>query len=92
MPEVENNWLLMVAYIHPHTYASTSSDPRSGIYGTNGTQYATLTDFKRTSTATFGSLRTYLQNSTTTTEKHFWYDPRFELVDGTEPSLEQLYA
>lgn len=49
-----------------------------------------FTDFKWIPTATYGSLRTYLFYSTTTTEKQFWYEPRFELVDGTEPSLEEL--
>jgi len=58
----------------------------------DGIKRLSFSDFKWTPTATLGLLRTYLYYSTTTTEKQFWYEPRFELVDGTEPSLDELYV
>jgi hypothetical protein len=93
VPAMNNGWVLFVAYIWPSSYTGTSYDPRSGIYTQAGVKQSfALADFKWTPTATVGSLRTYLYYSTSTGEKQFRYEPRFEVADGTEPSLQQLLA
>lgn len=90
VPEIENNRVLLVAYIHPYTYSNTTSDPTSWIYTLDGRKIYDLNDFKRTSTATLGNHRTYLYYSTSTSEKQYRYRPRFEEVNGNEPTIEQL--
>jgi hypothetical protein len=90
-PELANNWLLFVAYIHPYDYTG-STDPRTGIYRLDGTKITSysLTDFKWAPDATVGGHRTYLYYSTTTTEKHFWCRPRFEIDDGNIATIQEL--
>jgi len=90
VPQIKDNRLLLVWHIHPYTYSSTSSDPESGIYNIYWDKVANMTDFKRTSTATLSRHRTYLYYSTSTTERQYRYRPRFEVVDGNEPSIQDL--
>ncbi len=91
IPQIENNWLLYVAYIHPYNYALTTSDPTNGVYdGTTKARLVGATDFKWTSTAKAGGHRAFLYYSTTTTEKQYWIRRRFELVDCNEPSIDNL--
>lgn len=86
-----NNWVLLVGYIHPYNYSLTTSDSTNGIYdGIGKNRLASLTDYKFTSTATICTHRTYLYYSTAINEKVYWYRPRFEVVDGTEPSISDL--
>jgi hypothetical protein len=87
--ELNNNWVLMVAYIHPSNYAG-SADSTSGMYTLNGNHVLNFTDYKWTSTATYGGHRTYLYYSTKTDERCYWCRPRFEICDGTESSITDL--
>jgi len=89
--EVINGWVLMVGYIHPLSY-SGGSDSTNGIYSVNGTRITGATDYRWGSTSTTSNLRTYLYYSTATTERQYWYRPRFDLVDGNEPSISQLLS
>jgi hypothetical protein len=90
VPQMNGGWVLWVAYIHPHDYPYTSSDPRSGIYSVSGQKILNIGDFKWAPTATVGGHRTYLYYSTTIGEKQLWYAPRMEMCDGTEPSIHDL--
>lgn len=89
VPELINNWVLMVYYIHPHNYTG-GRDNTSGIYQKNGSKRVIGTDFKWNPTTTIGGHRVYLFYSTSTTEKQFLYKPRFEIVDGSEASIQDL--
>lgn len=90
LPQMENNWLLWVYHIHPHTYSSTSKHPDSGIYDINGNKVTSAgTDYKWLPTTTVSGIRSYLFYSTSVNEKQFRYEPRFEVVD-TAPSVDQL--
>lgn len=82
-------WYLVVGYIHGSGDPSTTS--YGGIYdGETGEKVAGTTDFKFTTSATTQVHRTYLYyNNTGGNEQYFW-DPRFEEVNGKEPSISAL--
>jgi hypothetical protein len=92
IPEgTESRWLLAIGFVHPETYALLTSDPESGIYDSEtGEKLVECTDFKWTSTTTSTFHRVYLYYSTNVNEKAFWYRPRVDLVDGNEPTIDQL--
>lgn len=90
-PQLVDNWLLFVAYVHPYDYTLTTADPSSGIYNPiTQTKLYSLGDFKWTPTATVGNHRTYLFYSTKTDERMYWYRPRFEMAEGQEPTINEL--
>jgi hypothetical protein len=89
--ESDQEWKLWVAYILPYNSAITTSDPTSGIYKLDGTKYQSCTDFKwASSSQTTGSTRAYLFYSTNTAEMEYFYRPRVEICDGSEPTIDQL--
>ena len=89
-PEMGETWCLFVAYIHPHDYTGTS-DSTNGFYrGDTKARTRGCGDFKWSSTATTSGVRSYLYYSTSTGERQYWYRPRFEMCDGTEPSINTL--
>lgn len=89
-PEMGETWCLFVAYIHPHDYTGTS-DSTNGFYrGDTKARTRGCGDFKWSSTATTSGVRSYLYYSTSTEERQYWYRPRFEMCDGTEPSINTL--
>lgn len=90
-PETYDDWALFVAYIHPHDYPD-ASDPTNGVYKRDGVRVRAVTDFKWTPTATFGGHRTYLYYTTDVDERSYWVRPRFEVCDGSEPSIAELLA
>ena len=89
-PELQDNWVLFVGYIHPSNYSSTSSDPTNGYYKMDGTRTRGVNDFKWVEGRTTGGIRSYLYYSTDQTERHYWYRPRFEVCDGSEPTISYL--
>ena len=91
LPAMEDNWLLWVAYTHPHDYVG-GVDPRSGIYNLKGEKINSGAEFKFIPTATYGGMRTYLYYSTSVDERHYWSDPRYEMVTDSTPSIEDLIA
>jgi len=86
---IAGRWYLFVGYIH----ANNDNDMTNygGIYdGMTGQKIISLTDFKLTSNATYQTHRTfdyYEQQAGSITS---WYAPRFEEINGTEPTIEQL--
>ena len=89
-PELKNNWILFVGYIHPYDYSGTISDPTNGFYKADGTKTRSVTDCRWSQEATTGGIRSFLYYSTSQSEKHYWYRPRFEICDGTEPTIDWL--
>lgn len=88
LPSV-NKWYLVVGYIHGSGDASTTS--YGGIYdGETGEKVASTTDFKFPTSATLQRHRSYLYYNTTTSNRQYWWDPRFEEVNGKEPSIQAL--
>ena len=84
-----NKWYLLVGYVHGSNYNSTVN--YGGIYdGSTGEKVKAITDFKFKSTATKLRHRTYLYYDGNTSDRQYFYAPRMELVDGNEPSVEEL--
>lgn len=94
MPSL-NEWYLVVGYVFKNgTAVSGSPDPRSGIYrGTTGRQYSnsSFQDWKWGSTETHALLRAFHNNNTSSSQdKMYFWEPRVDLLDGRAPSIEDL--
>ncbi|TKC12044.1 hypothetical protein FA048_00040 [Pedobacter polaris] len=88
LPEL-NKWYLLVAYVHGSGDASTTH--YGGIYdGVTGTRVADVTDFKFATSTTTTTIRSYLFYDANVNDKQFFYAPRVDVVNGSEPSIESL--
>jgi len=96
----QNQWILVVGHIHPAGSGVGSDHPNSGYYVRSGSglTYASLRlannngmgDFVfRTDTQNV-AFRTYLYYCTDNTVVQQTMRPRIDLVDGTEPTIEEL--
>ena len=91
----QNKWVLVVGHIHPAGSAAGANHPNSGFYEVgSGFTYAGLasgySDKIWTSTSTTGSLGIFLYGSNTEGSKVWFTQPRIEVVDGNEVSIEDL--
>lgn len=88
LPAVDE-WYLVVGYIHPQSYTGATS--LGGIYAPGSAEKITNTaDFRYTSATTQLIHRSFLIDVTDTNITQQFYAPRIDLVDGNEPSLDQL--
>ncbi|MEL7146058.1 MAG: hypothetical protein AAFO69_06795, partial [Bacteroidota bacterium] len=84
-----NKWYMVVGYVHGSAYNSTVS--HGGIYDpVTGNKVANTTDFKFTTSATNLRHRAYLYYDTNTSDRQFFWEPRIDLVDGDEPTVQEL--
>jgi len=91
----ENQWVLVVGHIHPEGSGVGSDHSNSGFYlPNNGTTYAGLPasfgDKVWSSTSTTDGLRVFLYGSNTQNSEVRFLEPRIEVVDGSEISVEDL--
>ncbi len=84
-----DQWYLLVGIVHPHTYSGGNSGI-SGVYDTNGTKIASITEFKWRSTTTTSRFRSYLYYATDTNVRQYFYDPILQRIDGNEASISEL--
>lgn len=95
-PYQENQWYLFVAHLFPATRATgaTISHPDSGVYtveyGTYKVAGVPNGDYQLRTDATSINHRTYLYYTTTTAARQQWIRPRIDVLDGTQPSIEDL--
>lgn len=91
-PPAINTWYLMVAFIYPHTHTGTVRSLQTGFYNSSGTYVAALTqDFKwRNITTVYHRHRTYQYYCTASGISTYWWFPRIDLMDGSEPSINEL--
>lgn len=87
-----DNWFLYVGYVYPstHNYATDTSYSDGGIWTLGGTKIYGNSSFKFSDTNDRLMMRSYLYYSTKTDERMYWYRPRIDVVDGTEPSVDDL--
>lgn len=84
-----NKWYLFVGYIHANDDSSTTS--YSGVYdGVTGKKVISGTDFKNRNVASTQTHRTYNYYDTTTGSIQYFWGPRFEEINGSEPPIEAL--
>jgi hypothetical protein len=91
----QNTWVLVVGHVHPYGTAIGADDAASGYYTVSGgsTPYATGTlgeDYIFEGTSGELSMRAFLLASTILGTEVQFLRPRIDLVDGTEPSIEDL--
>jgi hypothetical protein len=85
-----NQWYLVVGHIWPANSGTGATHPDSGVYHTNGTKVLNCTDYLWKSTNTYSYHRSFLYYSSDTTTNQQWYQPRVDIVDGTEPKISEL--
>lgn len=88
-----NVWILAVYHVYPHTYGGTANHADSGLYKVDGTRMtpgSTSSDHKFLSNNAWLTPRCYLFYSAASAAEQYYAYPRFEVCDGTEPSIEQL--
>ena len=88
---VQGRWYVSVGYIQPYQYPSATDSTRSGIYDCyTGKKVVSGTDFMMKSGSTTQRHRTYQYYSTDTNSSINWWNPRFEEINGNEPSIAEL--
>jgi hypothetical protein len=86
-------WVLVVGHIHPAGSSFGSLHPNSGLYhrSGNGLTYAPISgDFIWRADNTQSNLRSYLFYCSDRTVQQQFLRPRIDVVDGNEPSIEDL--
>lgn len=84
----QNEWFLVVGYVTPAGDTNIPSD--NGVYHSDGTRWTGTNSFHWAPDATNCRIRSYLYYSTDPDTWQYFYRPRIDLVDGTEPSLQTL--
>jgi len=92
----QNQWYLHVAHIFPFSYTRTARNPESGVYTrengrvqfSNGCNVGE--DAKHSIGTTSISQRVYHFYSADATTRLHLFDPRGEICDGTQPSVQDL--
>jgi hypothetical protein len=95
----QNQWYLMVGHCYPAgtTGIPGNKHPDTGRYTINGRDgdlnYCNIGgDVRWLSDSTVGLHRTYHYYCGDNTTHLQWYDPRFEICDGTEPTISELLS
>ena len=93
----QNVWYLVVGHLYPFNTTYTGKHPDSGIYNAGSAVKVAETggnsgsgDFKFSSAATYLRQRVYHYYSADTTSRIQFYNPRIDLVDGSEPGIYEL--
>ena len=87
----EDEWVLVVGHIFPNDHSGTSNHKDSGRYTIEGNKIGNIRyDFKWLEGTHSSRHRSYLFYSDDPSVRQQWAYPRFDLVDGTEPSIEEL--
>lgn len=84
-------WVLYVSYVWPSiavNYVSTFEE--TGIYNIHGKKSSYGNNFCWDPTTTSGNQRTYMFYSEDLRNEFQWVYPRVEIVDGTEPTIQEL--
>jgi len=85
-----NQWYLVVGYVWPAGSGTGAAMPDSGIFAMNGAKITPNADFVWQPTTTSSVHRSYLYYSNDTTTNQQWYQPRVDVIDGTEPTITEL--
>jgi len=95
----QDQWYLWVGYVYPWNTSYTGRNAETGYYTVSGGRVGNVNgcnigsgDLKWSSNSTQGIHRTYLYYcSDSTTRLQFW-QPRVDVIDGTQPSIQDLLA
>lgn len=87
-----NQWYLVTGHIWPAGSGTGTADVESGIYSMNGTKLSANNDFVWLPTAASAYHRSYMYYSTDITTNQQFYQPRVDVIDGTEPTISELLS
>jgi hypothetical protein len=88
---VQDRWYVSIGYIQPYQSSGATTSGQSGIYDcTTGKKVTSGTDYMMKDGSTIQQHRTYLYYSADTSTSIDFYGPRFEEVNGNEPSTQEL--
>jgi hypothetical protein len=87
----DGDWYLFVGYVFPYNYGTVQRGMGGTYRKSDGVRVRTATDYKWAEFNTFSSSwRTYLYYSNTTADHSYFYAPRVDIVDGSEPSIDSM--
>jgi len=87
----EDEWVLVVGHIYPNDYRGNANHNDSGRYSVLKGKIGEINnDFKWLEGTRTSVHRSYLYYTTDEKVKQQWAYPRFDIVDGTEPSIDEL--
>lgn len=93
----QNVWYLIVGHLYPFDTTFTGRHSDSGLYNVGSVEKVADIggntgggDFKFAPTSTYLFQRVFHYYCGDNTSRLQWYDPRIDLVDGTEPSIYEL--
>jgi len=87
----EDQWVLIVGHVFPSNSTGTSNHPDSGKYTLcDGRIGNTLVDYRWLPETLESVHRNYLFYSTDTDVRQQFLYPRVDIVDGTEPSIDEI--
>lgn len=94
----QNTWYLFVGHVYPANTTFTGRNPDTGYYTING-RAGNINgcnigsgDLKWSYNSTTGTHRTYLYYATDSTTRLQFFQPRVDLCDGTQPSVQELLS
>ncbi len=94
--DLPDEWILVVGHIFPYNYGLTVDHSDSGRWYFDGTFKNTggsyNRDYKWHSATTTARHRNFLYGSTDLTVRQRYCYPRIDLVDGSEPSINDLFT
>lgn len=87
----QNEWVLVVAHNWPAGSGTGAEHPDSGRYTVSAGRYGNINrDYVWRNETVEALHRSYLYYSTQTTPRQQWVYPRVDIVDGNEPSIDDL--
>lgn len=90
-PLAAGEWMLIVGHVWPSTTAAGGSrHPDTGCWKTDGSEVTTASDYIWKTTSRHALHRSYLYYCTDTATRQQFYQPRVDLCDGSEPTLNEL--
>ena len=85
-------WYLVLGYVYPSGYAGTQFNLGGTYRATDGVKIAAGTDFRWVVNQTQSWHRSYQYYTNSSSSFQLFWNPRVDLVDGTEPSLAELLS
>lgn len=85
-----NDWFLFVGHIWPVGSGTGAAHVDSAVYNTKGIKVSNNIDFVWQALNTKVQHRAYLFDSTDPTTNQQFYDPRVDIISGTQPTISEL--
>jgi len=89
----DNEWVILVGYLYANGTTDTDTFTDHGIYDVNGKRLSDIDrNFTMADGATKNYMRAFLYRSTAVDTEQFFYRPRIDVMDGSQPTLQELLS